>query len=187
MGMGLQAVDRALAWVLAGSDRPRRVISAGFSGALQPGLAVGDLVWAEDVTDEGGGRWPLQPAGTLPGARTGRLLTTSEMIGEPERKRQLGIAFGALAVDMETAAIARHCHEAGVLLNCVRVISDDWDTPLSPRLAHLLSGGQVSPWRLAGAVLRQPGLVRELWRLGRHTHFAARRLAEGLKHLFQET
>ena len=92
----------------------------------------------------------------------------------------MGERHDALAADMETAAVARLCHKQGVPFGCLRAISDDWDTPLSPRLVGLLKGGRVAPLRLAGALARQPSLAGELWRLARQTRTAARRLALAL-------
>ena len=62
-----------------------------------------------------------------------RLLTTGQLIGNPEDKRSLGRKHEAAAVDMESATVARMCSRKGVPFGCVRVISDRADTPLSPR------------------------------------------------------
>jgi nucleoside phosphorylase len=182
-GVGASAMGRALRWVFDNPQCVDQVIVAGFSGALQPGLSVGDLIWATEIINPDGNRWPVRGSivSTIRNAKAGKVLTVPELVGDPERKRLLGQQFQALAVDMETEAVAHHCHEHGVPLACLRVISDDWNTALSPRLVGLLKKGQVAPLRLLGAVMRQPGLLLELLRLGRHTHFAARRLAEGLK------
>jgi len=181
-GVGRAALASVLRWLFRQFCRPERIISAGFSGALQPGLSVGDLVWAEELVDHEGKRWPISAAPwVVPAtARVGRLLTMPELVGAVEQKRLLGDQFGALAVDMETAEIGRLCHEHGVPLGCLRVISDDWTTPLSPQLVEVLRHGRVAGGRLLGAVLRQPALLRELWQLGRKTHMAARQLAKGL-------
>jgi hypothetical protein len=109
------------------------------------------------------------------------------MVTDPGEKRALGERYGAAAVDMETAAVARACGRAGVPFGCVRAISDDVDTPLSPRLAALLAGGRVSPLRLLGQVARAPGLVGELWRLARQTRLAARQLGRALGELLTLT
>jgi hypothetical protein len=84
---------------------------------------------------------------------------------------------------METAVVARLCRRQGVPFGCLRVISDDLNTTLSPRLADLLRQGRVSPSRLAGALLRQPSLAVELWRLAGQTRKAAEQLSLGLGRL----
>jgi adenosylhomocysteine nucleosidase len=198
-GVGPERTARALDWLLGKPRlvnvpyRPKLVLSAGFAGALQPGLLVGDLVLATEVVDENGKAWPCTwPATELrgrwePPLRRGRLLTAAKIIEAPAVKRALGQKFDALAVDMESAAVAERCSREGVPFGCLRTVSDDVDTALSPRLAALLTGGGVSPWRVATGVLRSPGLAGELWRLAKHTRFAAGQLGKALGELLTLT
>ena len=188
-GVGTTAMEKALSWLLSGPRldgvpfRPSLVLSAGFSGAIVPGLTVGDLILASEVCDADGvcrpTTWPLGESSN----RRGRILTVPNLIGSPEEKRLLGVRSGAVAVDMETAIVARLCAAAGVPFGCLRVISDDVDTPMSEALLDVLHGGRVGPVRLPAAVLRQPSLIAELMRLGVDTRKAARRLAVGLDEL----
>jgi hypothetical protein len=166
--------------------RSKLVLSAGFSGALQANMRVGDLVLATEVMDGEGNVWPATWPGELPGGEwrppltRGRLLSVPGLVGDPEKKRRLGQQSDALAVDMETAVWARACRKKDVPFGALRAISDDLSMSLSPRLVNVIQGGRVSPLRLAGAVLRRPGLVRELHRLSSQTKQAARQLALGL-------
>jgi adenosylhomocysteine nucleosidase len=188
-GIGTAAMDKALSWLFSGPMldsvpyRPPFVLSAGFSGAIVPGLKVGDLILASEVGAADGGRWPTAWPPGPSSFRRGRLLTVSSLVGRPEEKRRLGERTGAVAVDMETAAVARRCTEAGVPFGALRVISDDVDTLLSESLLAVLAGGRVRVAALAAAVLRRPALLAELMRLGAHTRLAARRLAAGLEEL----
>jgi adenosylhomocysteine nucleosidase len=118
--------------------------------------------------------------GDLP---VGRLVTAPQLVGRPAAKRTLARETGAIAVDMESAAIAAACQERLVPCAVVRAISDTVDTELSHRLVTLLSGGRASPLRVLAAVARSPGLAVELWRLARDTRLAARRLADALHKL----
>jgi adenosylhomocysteine nucleosidase len=189
-GVGPAAMEAALTWLLGGaayggtSLRPRRVLLAGFAGGLAEGQQVGDVIVASEVCDADGRSWPMEWPGDLaPILPRGRLLTVPHLVTDPDAKRRLGEMHQALAVDMESAVAARLCREAQVSLGCVRAISDDWRTPLSPQLAGLLVQGRIAPLRLLAAVIRRPWLVTELWRLARQTRLAARRLAEVLKQL----
>jgi adenosylhomocysteine nucleosidase len=197
-GVGTKAVNRALGWALDGPKlgvvtyRPRVVLSAGFSGALQPGLAVGDLVLAREFVNGKGDLISATFPGRLPDdfrvkLRPGRLLTVSELVADPHHKQQLGESSGALAVDMETAEAARLCGQKRLPFGCLRVISDDWHTPLSPQLTWLLRRGRVGPLRLLAALARRPRLAKELWNLAGQTQHAARQLAEGLCELLTLT
>ena len=92
----------------------------------------------------------------------------------------------ALAVDMETATIGSRCSRLGIPFGCIRAISDDARTPLSPELDQVILNGRLSARRLTGSLLRRPRLAQELWRLARNTRFAAQRLACALEELLQD-
>lgn len=184
-GLGAAAMEAALLWCLraprlgSAPYRPRFVLSAGFSGALQPEQRVGDLVLATEIVDQHGGHWhtdDLLGMALETAVSRGRLLTVTRLVATPEEKQRLGREYQALAVDMETATVARLCRQHDVPYACLRVISDEWNTPLSPHLVELLDGGEVSMSRLIGAVLRHPGIVLELSRLAAQTRMAAQRL-----------
>jgi adenosylhomocysteine nucleosidase len=176
-GVGARATDRALAWLPC---RPRMILSAGYCGALQEHLRVGDVVLAKEVADTSGGRWPV----TWPAvSQGGRLLTSPTLAADPDQKRQLGRDHDAVAVDMETAPVARWCAERDIPFASVRAVSDDVRTALTPRLVALLSGGRVSPLRLLASLARQPRLLGELWRLAQHTRLASARLAVAMDEL----
>jgi len=104
------------------------------------------------------------------------VLTVPELVADPHQKERLGHEYEALAVDMESAAAARLCQQHNVPFACLRVISDDQNTPLSPHLVELLRHGRVSVPRLVGKVMRHPQLIRQLWALAGNTRRAARRL-----------
>jgi adenosylhomocysteine nucleosidase len=198
-GVGRTATEQALDWLLGRPlvgnvpYRPKVVLSAGFCGGLQEGLHTGDVVLATEVVDGAGGRWPttwpveLPPGPWAPPLHRGRLLTTAELVAAPTDKLALGHQHDAVAVDMEGAVLAQRCHAAGVPFACVRVVLDEVQTPLSPRLVSLLSGGRVSPWRLAFALVRSPRLAAELWSLGRHAQQAGESLRQALGELLTLT
>jgi nucleoside phosphorylase len=173
--------------------RPRVVISAGYSGSLQEHLKIGDVVLANEVVDVDGGRcpvtWPEElPAGEWrPPLIRGRVLTARRLIGDPAEKRALGNRLEALAVDMESAIIARACSRAGIPFGCVRAISDEAQTPISQELVSLLSSDRVSALRAMTAVLRSPGLAFQMWRLARATRLASLQLGKALGELLTLT
>jgi adenosylhomocysteine nucleosidase len=197
-GVGTDAASRALDWVLGSPRldnvpyRPKVVLSAGFCGALKPGYGVGDVVVADEVVVEGKS-WPVPWPGELaagdwqPPLHHDRLLCVPHLVGEVSEKRALAERHGAGVVDMESAAVAQACSRAGVPFGCVRAVSDDCDTPLSPALTACLSGGRVDPLRLLAATARSPALVPQMWRLARQTCHAARQLALALGELLTLT
>ncbi|MFO0801291.1 MAG: hypothetical protein U0804_27820 [Gemmataceae bacterium] len=157
-GVGRDAA-RAAALRLIEDVRPDRVIAAGFCGALAPALSVGDIV--------------VSP----------RVQTTNRIVGTPAEKAALRAAFGADAVDMESAAVEEVCRERGLSFVAVRAVSDTADHGLSPALLNLLSGGDVSVPRALAALARRPALLGEFIRLGRDTSRAAEALARHLADL----
>jgi nucleoside phosphorylase len=67
-GVGREATEKALDWLLNApmlenvAYRPKLVLSAGFGGALDPTLSVGDIVLATEIIDPKGANlratWP---------------------------------------------------------------------------------------------------------------------------------
>ena len=203
-GIGQTSVGHALDWLLAAPKldgvayRPKLILFAGFAGALTNALHVGDIVLADEVIDTHGHRWrttwpePVAHATRLaerwtPTLHRGTLLTTAELLGSVADKRRLGKVHQAVAVEMESALFAARCTKAGIPFGCVRAISDDVTTPLSPALLSLLSGGAVSPWRLLVGLARHPGMLPELLRLGRDTKRASTQLGLALGELLTLT
>lgn len=198
-GVGPVAAGRTFDWLLASPllgnvpYRPKLVLSAGFAGALRDDLGVGDVVLATEVVDADGNCWPttwpsdLGPGEWRPLLHRGRVVTVSEVAATAAAKRELAARHGAVVVDMESAVVARTCSRQGVPFGCLRAVSDDSRTGLSPRLVSLLRGGRVSPARLLAAVVRSPGITRELWRLARDTRRAGEQLAKALGELLTLT
>ncbi len=111
------------------------LISAGFAGALNDQLQVGDLLLARNFStiDPTENRSSLS---SLP-LHVADLLTVPALIDSSEGRNKLALTSGAVAVDMETEFIARACAAHGVPLLSLRVISD---TPreLFPAPANVL-------------------------------------------------
>lgn len=182
-GVGQANVAHVLDWLLAKPKfegvvyEPRLAVFAGFAGALTEDLHVGDVVFADEIVDRSGQCWRTTWSPSSSGLRRGRLLTVDELTATPEAKRTLAERHQAIAVEMESAIFAARCTQAGVPFACVRAISDERATTLSPALATMLSGGAVSPWRVMLALARRPRLLPELLRLARDTKKAAEQLA----------
>jgi adenosylhomocysteine nucleosidase len=198
-GVGAARTQPALDWLLQKPRlgdvpyQPKMILSAGYAGALQDGLAVGELVLATEVVDISGGCWlatwpgDLPPGPWKPPLRRGRLLTIPHMVADPAEKNSLGLRHQAIAVDMEAAIVAKWCRAHAVPFGCLRVISDRVDRTLSPQLVSLLADGRVSPWRVLKSLVRAPRLLPEMWRLGKDTALASRQLAIGLGELLTLT
>lgn len=178
-GVGSASAARALDALLP--RRPGLVLLAGFSGALAPDLGVGRLVVADAVKAPDGATYPVTHPLTVPGAIAGPIVATDQIVVTAAAKRDLRERTGALAVDMESATVARRCQEAGVPFACLRVVSDDAANDLPPELDGIFTDGRLRVGRLLAAAWRRPGLLRDLLRLRGATRLAAEALAQGLR------
>jgi adenosylhomocysteine nucleosidase len=172
-------------------ERPRLVVSCGFGGALEAGLAAGDLVLATAVRGAGGDVLTAPESPRIAAARAlhglrclqGELVSVTSVAATPEEKRALARP-GALAVDMESHAVARAAQEAGIPWLALRVVVDPLDSELPPftrearggylwpALRHALSGP-----RAAAGLVR---LARDSRRAGAALELAIGRLARAL-------
>jgi nucleoside phosphorylase len=153
-GVGPARSAAKLSRILAHTN-PIRILGIGYCGALSPLLKLGDLCIAQSASllegtvshdkplneMETAGTWELAGAQQLHAiahsaglsAHTVRTLTSPFIIGEPAQKHLMCRRFEVQTVDMETAALARTCSEAGIPFGCLRAISDEVDdTFLSP-------------------------------------------------------
>jgi adenosylhomocysteine nucleosidase len=119
--------------------------------------------------------------GVDPRLHRGQLVTASGVVTAAAEKRRLREETGALAVDMESAAVARCAATAGVPMLALRAITDaaDESLPLDFELCFD-SHGQFHRARLIGLLARRPFALGGLIRLGRHSAQAGRALASFL-------
>jgi len=111
----------------------------------------------------------------------GKLVTAPRVVAAASEKRRLGEQTGALAVDMESAAVAQCAAAAGVPMVALRAITDsaDENLPLDFELCFD-PDGQFHPTRLIGLLARRPLAVGGFMRLGRHSARAGQALASFL-------
>jgi adenosylhomocysteine nucleosidase len=170
-GVGPGRAESAARWLIGQKVTSLAVL--GVSGGLAPGLAPGRLVVAERVIDKtaGGKFWPCKGSDDLLkvlaqagiAAASGPVITVAEPVLEPEAKNRLHRETGALAVDMESAAVARAAAEAG--LNCLvlRAVCDAADRRVPPALYQMVDGdGHLRISILLREIIRRPGLIVDL-------------------------
>jgi nucleoside phosphorylase len=173
-GMGASRARRTIEQALEHS-RPTRVFTCGFAGGLDPSLAVGDVVFNTQSA-------PLAAALGAAGARPARFHCADTIAVTAEEKARLRASTRADAVEMESGIIQEVCARHSIPCATVRAISDPAHDSLPLDFNALLDAErQLSPSRLALAILRSPGRIPGLMRLGRQSSAAARRLAEVLK------
>lgn len=108
------------------------LVSWGLAGALVEDAAPGDVVVPASVAVAGGDVWRADPrwhaalaaALTSFTVHTGMLLGVPAVVASPAGKQAAARAWGAVAADMESAAIAASAAAAGVPFAVVRVVAD---------------------------------------------------------------
>jgi adenosylhomocysteine nucleosidase len=174
-GIGPQAAGAAaeqLAWSGAAG-----LVSFGYAGALKPDLKSGTLILPDEILEADGTRHRTDTtwlaalvAAIAPDVAvvTGALLSMPRMLTSAEDKYAAHAATGALAVDMESAAIAAAAERHNVPFIAVRAVLDEADhTVPSAVLAAVDETGTVGLGRLILALLARRREIATLIPLAR--------------------
>lgn len=179
-GAGQERARRA-AQALIDAHHPQWVLSCGFAGAMDEALKVGDIVVADKLLCPSQPaiqldfRMPADPNGAW---RVGGLLTMPHIVRTVAEKRSLAAEHGALAVDMETYAVAEFCREQHQKFFAVRVCSDDLSADLPPEVLSLLGATGSMRWgAVVGALWKRPGSAQDMLKLREQATVAAEKLA----------
>jgi len=177
--------------------RPDMIISAGFSGGLQDFVRGGDIIVGTDILelrrDQGDEiMWdrtykmphpaPIRTDHTTEmRVHYGKLMTTDEMVLRAENKARIGKTTGALAVDMETSAVAAVCAARKTDFLAVRCITDEVDEDLPDEFNDFFVLGQLRADRVFSSCARDPRVVGDLARLGYRAKRSGAKLARFLE------
>jgi adenosylhomocysteine nucleosidase len=143
------------------------LLSFGMAGGLDPALRAGVVVLpAEVVTPQGAAfvtaaKWRAQLAeavGARVGVNCGRLLTSDAPLVSAAAKAALFRECGAVAVDMESAAVARVAGGAALPFMAVRAVIDaaTASVPQAVLASSADGAGEPSALRLLAALSRRP-------------------------------
>jgi adenosylhomocysteine nucleosidase len=176
-GMGAEAARRATEAAIV-LYAPSVVYSVGLAGALQPGLRVGDIVTPRQVLNA------IDGSSTNKGDGDGILVTIDSIANEREKAR-LAASYGAIAVDMEAAHVARGAEARGVRFAAIKVISDEVGFVMPPLQRFVSAAGNINTSRFLFFALLRPWLWPGLVRLGTNSRRAARSLGSFLEHTIE--
>jgi adenosylhomocysteine nucleosidase len=179
-GLGATRAGQAAEDLLARGVRA--LVSWGVAGGLDRSLAPGDVVLPEvvlghdgqdlrmDLTWRNRVRELLAPALTVHG---GTLVESARVLADPAGKRRLRERTGAVAVDLESAAVARAAAQAGTPCLVVRVICDTAGMSIPPAaLAAVDAAGHVHPLAFLRALAARPDSLGDVLRLRRGMNLA---------------
>jgi hopanoid-associated phosphorylase len=170
-GMGIDAARRAAEGLK--TSGATALMSFGFAGALESSLNPGDLVLPEFIhtgrllqVDLG---WRDRLRQRLPAHLTiagGVLAASAYVLTSGTAKRELALATGACAVDMESGAVAEAAAHAGIPFLAIRAISDPVEfSPPPVLLGAVRPDGTADLMRLLPLLLRRALTVGTLLRL----------------------
>jgi nucleoside phosphorylase len=112
---------------------------------------------------------------------------TRDAVFTPEQKRALGVRSKAVAVDMESAALAAGLGSR-IPVIVLRAVSDSIDDNLPSEAGTFLDeSGKVRLWNVARFALKRPWNVKTLMRLKRHSEAAAASLTAAWRAIAQNT
>ncbi len=161
------------------------LVSWGLAGGLDPTLDAGSICVPASVVEDDGVEWPTDPhwrellSAAIDARRPvcgGRLLTHASAIGDVAGKAAAFRATGAIAVDMESAAIAAVAARHDVPFVAVRVVVDTALDEVPGAIIAATSGGQVRIARLLRELAKAPGDIAGLLRLAKRYGEARRAL-----------
>ena len=156
-------VARARVGAFLKQANPVLLISSGFAGATTDDLNPGDVILGENFCAP---EWlPIaRSAFARTNVRVGKLATAPAVVDSATERQQLAINTGALAVDMETAAIADRCAEFSIPMLSLRAITDTprFPLPAPPQVLFDLEQQKTLAPRLALYLATQPLAIARL-------------------------
>lgn len=125
-GFGKEKTKQTMERILR-ERMPSLVISVGLVGAVVLGLKVGDIFIPEFIIDYNNlqKRYHTDPLGGI--KRFGTLVTVPMVFKKEDKYKLKKILPSAIAVDMETSAVAEVLGPMGIPLLCIKAVSDELD------------------------------------------------------------
>jgi adenosylhomocysteine nucleosidase len=163
------------------------IMSVGLAGACSAAAAVGSLLEVTEVVDVRTGERFSTAAGsrriTQAGASRERnvVLVTAPAIASAREKARLHASYGADAVDMEAATVARLAEAHGIPFRALKAISDDHTFELEHLGRFATKHGHFHTRAFALHTAVRPHLWRGTMRLGRHSAHALKVLTTALE------
>jgi adenosylhomocysteine nucleosidase len=172
-GMGAARVTLAVEAAL-GAAPVQALLSVGVAGACDPALRVGAIVRAGVVVDARTGE-------RFEDLQNSQVLVTGAEIASVAEKRRLFAAYGASAVDMEAATVARLARAHGLEFGAIKAISDASEFELQELGRFATADGQFREAAFAAYVAVRPWMWSKTIELARNSAVALRALDTALR------
>jgi nucleoside phosphorylase len=194
-GIGMRRAREAMRIALKRWPAPEFILSTGVAGALSPDLAIGAIVLADSVMTchfetglpehilgvarEQREAMDAALANTGKSARAGAIFTSTKPLTTVAAKSRAAELSGAVAVDMESAAIALEAATRGIPYVCLRTILDTANEDvMGAELAD--ENGRVRLFAAARAMVRNPAILTSGLRLLRNLRVATKAMGEAV-------
>ncbi len=171
----------------------QQLISWGCAAALTEQLKSGDLVVADSLEDEQGNmivcdkNWQNRVVKTLNtdlNVVNGKMADSSRIIASTREKKDFNQRTSALALDMESFAVARICLDNNIPFVTIRAIADPVDFPLPQAVDQAMeASGEINFNKLIRHILLHLWEIPALIRLGLHFKKANHTLKATAAHL----
>jgi adenosylhomocysteine nucleosidase len=162
------------------------LVSWGCAAALSPQLAAGDLLLPMQLIGSDGRRytadsdWRQKLTSCLIEKRpihTGALLESDRIVTSALDKEKLASAANAIALDMESVAIAQIAEDTRIPFIAVRAVADPVNLDLPECVVHAIGAqGRINLPKLSLHAVRRPITIIDLIRLGGHFRHAVQTL-----------
>ena len=170
-------------------------IGTGVVGALSSGLKPGDLVLSDRILTIDGDGHMAEPVITVSDSHvravgrslasagiaysTGAILTSHRVLASGAEKRRAKESTGAIAVDMETFAIAAEAAARGLPFVAIRAVLDEVDDEVvGAEMAD--ADGNVRPLAATSYLIRNPATMLKLPKMIRNLSRATAAIADAL-------
>jgi len=188
-GIGRAAMARAMAFCLS-KHPPSLLLHVGYCGAASPALSPGDLVIATEIVDAGSGERMAVDGALVSRAKevaergkarwsAGAVVTVAEVAATSHEKGILGVAHGAIGIDMESADLAAAARARAVPFLVVRAVLDPLEACVPDLSGAIDAEGATNGMAIAGHLIRKP---RDVVALSQLSYYAAQ--ARQALHLF---
>ena len=149
------------------------IVSLGFAGAVDESLKVGDVIVSRSAVQHDSG--VIEPYGFVwegeaavhktradgleawaesRGYSRGTIASGDQFVASEEKREWIRAKFGAVAVDMGSAAIEEVCSQNGIGFFLIRVISDRADSQARSHFAQAARSGSYKSVEVAREFLR---------------------------------
>ena len=195
MYSGAGAENARKAAELLVSKGATQLMSWGCAAALSPDLKMGDLVLADSLLSSDGletavnATWHQHAKNILGStvvAYKGALFNSNKLVSTAEEKQAIYAKTGAIALDMESGAIAEVAQHYALPFLAIRAIADpaSMDLPLAVSKA-LNENGEVEISKIIASLVFNPKEIPHLIQLGQYFQLAKRTLSSIAKQLPQ--